>query len=502
MGKILGHLSPEPVWRFFEEICHIPRPSKKEEKIISYLIDFAQNHHLEYKQDKAGNLLIKKPAFPGFENTKTVVLQSHVDMVCEKNADVEHDFDTDPIIPYIDGDWVKARGTTLGADNGIGVSVKLAVLENKQLQHGPLECLFTVDEETGLTGAFELDKDFLQGKTMINLDSEDDDELCIGCAGGVDTTAVFEYTGVANESDHMAFKVTVSGLKGGHSGDDINKGRGNAIKIITRVLWNCQRMFEMRLGQIDGGNLRNAIPREAFALVTVPSKYQKDFILQIQEFNDMIAEEQKVNEPGLRILAHATALPDAVVDYDTQTGLLGALYACPHGVIGMSPVIENLVETSTNLASVKMNTHEIIVSTSQRSSVESLKKEIADRVAGVFMLVNARIKHGDGYPGWKPNMNSSILKVMEKTYTDLFGEDPKVLAVHAGLECGLIGQKYPGMDMISVGPTMDGVHSPDERLNIPSVERSWQFLVKTLENIASEPRHDKNFDTHADDYNS
>lgn len=483
MGKILGHLTPEPVWRFFEEICQIPRPSKKEEKIIEYLIDFAKTHQLEYKQDKAGNLLIKKPASAGFEDTKTVVLQSHVDMVCEKNADVEHDFDTDPIIPYIDEDWVKARGTTLGADNGIGVAMKLALLESKDLLHGPLECLFTVDEETGLTGAFELDKDFLQGKTMINLDSEDDDELCIGCAGGVDTTAVFKYTGVSNESDHMGFKVTVSGLKGGHSGDDINKGRGNAIKIITRVLWNCQRMFEMRLGQIDGGNLRNAIPREAFALVTIPSKYQKDFELQIKEYNDIITEEQMVNEQGLKIHAFPTALPDSVVDYDTQTGLLGSLYACPHGVMGMSPVIEDLVETSTNLASVKMNVNEIIVATSQRSAVESLKKDIADRVAGVFMLVNARIKHGDGYPGWTPDMDSEILKVMKKTYIDLFGDNPKVLAVHAGLECGLIGQKYPGMDMISVGPTMDGVHSPDEKLNIPSVERSWQFLIKTLENI-------------------
>ncbi len=486
MGKTLGHLQPKRIWEIFEEICQVPRPSKKEEKILNYLIDFAKNHDLDYKQDRVGNLLITKPGQAGHEKKKTVVLQSHVDMVCEKNSDVEHDFDNDPIVPVVDGEWVKARGTTLGADDGIGMALQLAVLESKDLEHGPLECLFTVDEETGMTGAFGLEPGFLQGKTLLNLDSEDDGELFIGCAGGIDTTATFSYESVNNETDHIAFKLNVSGLKGGHSGDDIHKGRGNANKILNRMLWNCERMFELRLAQIDGGNLRNAIAREAFAIVTIPKRFQKDFETTIQEFTHDIREELQTNDPDVKITLHETAMPECLVDYSTQSRLLGALYACPHGVMGMSPDIPDLVETSTNLASVKMTSKEITISTSQRSSVESLKKDIADMVSSVFQLAGARVKHGDGYPGWTPNVKSEILFITQTQYKNLFKEDPKVLAIHAGLECGLIGEKYPGMDMISYGPTMRGAHSPDEKVLIPTVEKFWDLTLAVLKNIPEE----------------
>ncbi len=486
MGKVLGHLQPQRVWELFEEICGIPRPSKKEEKIIGWLIDFAKKNNLDYRRDRVGNVVLSKPASPGYEKKKMLVLQGHVDMVCEKNADVTHDFDKDPIQPFIDGDWVKAKGTTLGADNGIGMAFQLAILEDKDLEHGPLECLFTVDEETGLTGAFGLEPGFLKGRMLLNLDSEDDTELCIGCAGGLDTLATFNYERVNNETDHIAFKVSVSGLKGGHSGDDINKGRANANKILARILWNCERMFEMRLAQIDGGNLRNAIAREAFAILTIPRKFKKDLEETIRQYAKDVGEEQKSNEPGVKINLHETAKPECLIDYSTQSRLLGAIYGAPHGVLGMSADIPGLVETSTNLASVKMTSKNILVASSQRSSVASLKKDAADMVSSVFQLAGAKVSHGDGYPGWAPNMKSEILYVMRTKYKELFNEEPHVLAIHAGLECGLIGEKYPGMDMISFGPKMKGVHSPDEKLSIPSVQKSWKFVLEVLKNIPEE----------------
>ncbi len=483
MGKVLGHLEPKSVWNLFEEICEIPRPSRKEVQIREWLVKFAKKNKLDYRQDAIGNIVIRKPAVKGFEKKKILVLQGHVDMVCEKNADVEHDFDKDPIRPLIDGDWVKAQGTTLGADNGIGVAYMLAILESDKLQHGPLECLFTVDEETGLTGAANLEPDFLAGRMLLNLDSEDDTELCIGCAGGLDTMATFQYDRVNNETDHITFRLTVSGLKGGHSGDDINKGRGNANKILARLLWNGERMFELRLAQINGGNLRNAIAREAFAIFTIPRKFKKDFEEKIHEMILDITEEQKTREPELKIILHDTVMPDCLIDYSTQARLLGALYACPHGVMGMSPHIEGLVETSTNLASVKMTPKDILIATSQRSSMNSLKRDAADMVSSVFQLAGAKVKQGDGYPGWTPNMKSELLFIMKSSYRDLFGKEPNVLVIHAGLECGLIGEKYPGMDMISFGPTMRGVHSPDEKLNIPSVAKSWQIILEVLKNV-------------------
>jgi dipeptidase D len=483
MDQILSHLKPSRVWEHFEDICQIPRPSKREEKILKYLIAFAEKHGLAWEQDKAGNLLISKPATKGFENRASVVLQSHVDMVCEKNADVAHDFDHDPIVPRIDGEWVRGTGTTLGADDGIGMAVQLAILESDSIAHGPLECLFTVDEETGLTGAFALEKGFVKSRILLNLDSEDDGELFIGCAGGMDTLVTFHYDKVSPEADHEAFRMSVTGLKGGHSGDDINKGRGNANKILNRLLWNFEKMFELRVAEMQGGNLRNAIAREAFATVTIPKRHKTGFRELFGELSADIRDELKTNEPGLSIAFEEAIMPQELIDYSTQQRLLNALYACPHGVIAMSPDIQGLVETSTNLASVKMTGSEIIVSTSQRSSLESGKRDMADMVASVFNLAGAKVKHGDGYPGWKPNVHSQVLSIMRKAYTDLFNEEPKVLAIHAGLECGLIGEKYPGIDMISYGPTIKGAHSPDEGIKIDTVQKFWDLTLEVLKNI-------------------
>lgn len=483
MKKALGQLKPQRLWELFEDITAVPRPSKKEEKILNHLKQFAEKNNLEYDQDQTGNLLIRKPATSGWENRGCVVLQSHVDMVCEKNEGVEHNFDKDPIEPYVEEGWVKAKGTTLGADDGIGMAAQLAILEAGDLEHGPLECLFTVDEETGLTGAFNLDPDFLKGKILLNLDSEDDGELFIGCAGGTETVAAFPYERVAVEADHVAMKISVTGLKGGHSGDDINRGRGNAIKILNRLLWNSERSVEMRLAEIKGGNLHNAIAREAFATVTVPKRHQSEFISLCRKLAGEIKAAWKTNEGGLKIEVAESVMPECLVDFDTQTRLFGALYVCPHGVLNMSPDIPNLVETSTNLASVHITPSEIIIVTSQRSSVETGKQDVADMVTATFQLAGAKVKRGDGYPGWTPNMDSEILAIAKQSYEDLFKESPKVLAIHAGLECGLIGEKYPEMDMISYGPTIEGAHSPDERIEIATVEKFWDLTLEILRRI-------------------
>lgn len=486
MKKKLGELQPGRVWELFEEICQIPRPSKKEERILSYLIDFAKKHGLEYQQDKIGNLIIRKPARPGYENRRSVVLQSHVDMVCEKNESVQHDFDNDPIQPQVDDGWVKANGTTLGADDGIGMAAQLAILESSDIEHGPLECLFTVDEETGLTGAFNLEKDFINSKTLLNLDSEDDGELFIGCAGGIDTLITFSYEKVNTEADHTGFQISVTGLKGGHSGDDIHKGRGNAIKILNRLLWNAERMFEIRLAEFKGGNLHNAIAREAFATLTVPKRHKNGLKELFDSLGSEIKAAFKTNEPGLTIDYREAVMPEGLIDYFTQSKLLNSLYGCPHGVMAMSSDIPNLVETSTNLASVKMTPREIIVVTSQRSSLDTAKQDIADMVSSVFQLAEAKVKQGDGYPGWEPDMNSEILAVSRQAYTDLFQEDPRVLAIHAGLECGIIGEKYPGMDMISYGPTIKGAHSPDEAIEIGTVKKFWDLTLEILKRMPEE----------------
>lgn len=478
----MKHLEPAALWNYFHEITQIPRPSKKEEKVIAFLEDFSKKNKLEYKKDSAGNMLICKPATTGFEKSKGVILQAHMDMVCEKNSDVEFDFDTQPINYFIDGDFVKARGTTLGGDNGIGMAMMLAVLASKDLQHPALECIFTVDEETGLTGAFALDNKLLKGEVLINLDSEDDGVIFIGCAGGIDTTAVLKYTSEKPPVGYFAFAVSVGGLKGGHSGDDINKGLGNANKILNRYLWNVNKETDLRIAKIDGGNLRNAIPREAWATVCVPWEMKERVRVLLNQYTADIEKEFGDTEPDLKISLDSETLPDTVIDKSTSDKLLNALYACPHGVKAMSKDMPGLVETSTNLASVKMKPDsKILITTSQRSSVESSKFDIAQQVESVFLLAGAEVTHGEGYPGWKPNIKSDILKKAEESYTHLFGEKAQIRAIHAGLECGLFLEKYPHLDMISIGPQMYGVHSPDERLSISSTQKCWKWLVEILE---------------------
>ncbi len=486
MTNVLENLEPKKVWKYFEEICKIPRPSKKEQKILKYLQDFAESHDLKWEQDKAGNIVIKKDGCKNMKSFKTVVLQSHVDMITEKNSDVKHDFDNDPIRPVIDDGWVKASGTTLGADNGIGMALQLALLESNDIEHGNIECLFTVDEETGLTGAFALDKEMLDGKILLNLDSEDEGELFIGCAGGINTSAIFNFEKEKPQSNNIPYKISVAGFKGGHSGDDIDKHRGNAIKILNRLLWNCEKMFDISLAKFAGGNMHNAIPREANAIISVPSKYEKSFEDLAGKLALHIKSEFKTNEPKLSIEIEKTDMPDFFIDNNTKSKFLNAIYACPHGVIRMSPDIPNFVETSTNLAVVKTTNNEILITTSQRSSYKSSKKDTANMVGSAFELAGAKVKYGDGYPGWIPNMNSEILRVSKESYKKLFNKNPKVLAIHAGLECGVIGEKYPEMDMISFGPTIKGAHSPDERLEIDTVPKFWELTLEILKNIPSE----------------
>ena len=477
-------LKPAGVFKYFAEICQVPRPSKKEEKIIAYLKAFGEKHNLETKVDEAGNVLIKKPATPGKENLQTVILQSHVDMVCEKNNDVEHDFLVDPIETEIDGEWMKAKGTTLGADNGIGVATELAILADDTIEHGPLECLFTVDEETGLTGAFALKEGFMNGDILLNLDSEDEGELFIGCAGGIDSVAQFTYKEADVPAGYFFFKVEVKGLKGGHSGGDIHLGRGNANKILNRFLSKMIAKYDLYLCEINGGNLRNAIPREAYAVCAVPEDAKHDVRADLNIFTAEIENELAVTEPDLKLVLESETPRTKAIDQDTTARLLKALYAVPHGVYAMSQDIPGLVETSTNLASVKMKPENIIrIETSQRSSTASSKQDIANMVRTVFDMGGAKVSFGDGYPGWKPNPHSEILEIAVESYKRLFGVDAKVKAIHAGLECGLFLDKYPSLDMISFGPTLQGVHSPDERMLIPTVDKFWKHLLDILANV-------------------
>lgn len=476
-------LKPQDVFHYFAEICKVPRPSKKEEKIIAYLQAFGKKHNLETLTDEVGNVLIKKPATPGMENRKTIVLQSHVDMVCEKNNDVQHDFLNDPIETEIDGEWLKAKGTTLGADNGIGVATELAILANDTVAHGPLECLFTIDEETGLTGAFALKEGFMNGDILLNLDSEDEGELFIGCAGGIDTVAQFAYQEVDVPAGYFCCKVQVKGLKGGHSGGDIHLGRGNANKILNRFLSQTLKKYDMYLCEIDGGNLRNAIAREAHAVIALPEADKHAVRADLNIFAAEVQAEYNVTDPDLQLLMESEAPRAKAIDKDTTKRLLQAIYAVPHGVYAMSQDIPGLVETSTNMASVKMKPGNIIrIETSQRSSTASSKRDMNTMVRTVFEMAGAEVSSGEGYPGWKPNPHSEILEIATASYKRLFGVDAKVKAIHAGLECGLFLDKYPTLDMISFGPTLQGVHSPDERMLIPTVQKFWDHLLDILKN--------------------
>ena len=480
MDNDILRLQPSAVWKYFYEICQVPRPSKKEEKIIEYLFETGKKLGLDTKRDKIGNVLISKPATKGKENITTVVFQSHVDIVCEKNSDTVFNFDTDAIQPYIDGQWIRAKGTTLGADDGIGMAIALALLEDNSIEHGAIECLFTVDEETGLSGAFALEKDFLKGKMLLNLDSEDEGQFFIGCAGGKDTVAKMDYEQESVPENTVPYKVTVKGLKGGHSGDDINKGLGNANKILNRILYKGTYCYDIAISSIDAGNLRNAIAREGSAIILVSKNVSDNFEKYIHDFNLAVKEELRITDPDVSVTIEKTDMPDFVIDDFTQSDLVDAIYTCPHGVLAMSQDIEGFVETSTNLASIKMDDKQITITTSQRSSVESKKEDAVNMVAALFGLVNADIEHSDGYPGWTPNPKSEVLAILKRAYVNLFKKEPQVLAIHAGLECGLIGEKYPQMDMISYGPTLRGVHSPDERLLIESVAQVWDLTVEFL----------------------
>lgn len=478
-------LKPALIWQCFDEITKVPRPSCHEEQIREYLLDFAKKNNVAVKTDACGNVVMTKPATPGHENAPTVILQAHMDMVAEKNNDVEHDFLKDPINTYIDGDWVKAKGTTLGADNGIGMAGALAVLIDNTLEHGPVECLFTINEEIGLEGAQNLGKDMITGSMLINLDSEDDGEIFVGCAGGIDTTAIFNYTPVEAPADLTYLKVAISGLLGGHSGSDINTGRGNANKLIARFVWNCSNDIAIKLASFDGGNLRNAIPREAHAIIGVAADKKAEIESRLAAYAKEIENEYKGIEPEVKFAIECVERPAACIDDNTAKALILALYSAPHGVYSMSRDLEGLVETSTNLAAVKMiEDNKIKVTTSQRSSVESRKFDIAAQVETHFLLAGAEISHSDGYPGWAPNMDSTIMRLSSDAYEELFNVKPAIKAIHAGLECGLFLAKYPNLDMVSFGPTMTGVHSPDEKLYIPTVDKFWQHLTLTLKKVA------------------
>ncbi len=482
--RILGHLNPVPIWVYFEEICKIPRLSKNEGQIRSYLHDFALKNRLVSKEDAVGNILITRPASPGMENRKTVVLQSHMDMVGEKNADYPHDWATDPIIPVLNGDWVMARGTTLGADDGIGIASQMAILTDKNLKAGKIECLFTIDEESGMTGAINLQPDFFEGRTLINLDSEDEGILFIGCAGGMDTVGTMKYETVAVKNGSLALEISVTGLHGGHSGDEIHKGYGNSIKIMNRILWNLSNQYSLSVSDFDGGNLRNAIPREAFAIIIIDKADLDPVTSWIDSFYKTICAEFGELEKDIKIAVREVGLPAFSMDKENQKKFLNTLSCCPHGALAWSRDMDDLVETSTNLASAKFSENNTIsIITTQRSSIESSKFDAAAMVESCLRLAGAEVVHSDGYPGWKPNITSEILRLTRNAYKELFSREPQVRAIHAGLECGLVFEKIKGIDMISFGPTIRGAHTPEEMIEIRTTQMFWDLLIKVVSNM-------------------
>ena len=479
------------IFDIFAEICKVPRPSKHEELISQWLQNWAKDHAIECIADDAMNIIMRVPATPGYEDHPGIILQAHMDMVCEKNNDIEHDFLTQPIQTYIDGEWLKAKGTTLGADNGIGMAMAMAAITDPELQHPAIECLFTVDEETGLTGAMKLQNGWLQSKQLINLDSEDDGQIFIGCAGGIDTLAKMHYMPINKEqleiSKPFAISLKVSGLTGGHSGDDINKGRANANQFIVWFIERIWKQTALQISAINGGNLRNAIAREAEAILCIPMNYKEQVRIEWNIFIAEMEERYGDAEKNMLLQLESCDIPDTFIPTEQAYKLIAALSNCPHGMITMSKEIEGLVETSTNLASVKMREDEqgayVEINTSQRSSKESSKHHLKWVVEQALALACDEVTHGDGYPGWEPNPQSPLLEVTKHAYSQLFNEEPKVLAIHAGLECGLFLEKYPYLDMVSIGPQMYGVHSPQERLSIPSTEKCYQWLCQILRSL-------------------
>jgi dipeptidase D len=483
MNQNVKDLKPNAVWKIFYELTQIPRPSKKEKRAAEFVKKFGERLKLKTIVDDVGNVLIKKPATPGMEKRKGVILQSHLDMVPQKNSDKKHDFEKDPIEAYVDGEWVKARGTTLGSDNGIGVAATLAVLEATNLKHGPLEALFTIDEETGMTGVFNLKPGLLEGKILLNLDSEDEGELCIGCAGGMNTTGRIAFKTEVVPSGSKAWKLSLTGLKGGHSGVDINLGRGNSNKMMNRFMLDATKRYKMRLASIDGGSLRNAIPRESFAIVTVPEKHTKNFLSAAKAFEALLKSEISTIETDLKFTVGPADMPESVIDKNTQVKLFKAVYGIPNGVIRMSAEMEGIVETSSNLAIIKSEEGFIELRCLLRSSVDSSKEDLGIAIQSVLELAGAKVTHDGAYPGWKPDVSSAIVQTMKKVYKNKFGKNAEVKVIHAGLECSIIGDVYKGLDMVSFGPTIKFPHSPDEKVHIHSVENFWEYLIETLKNV-------------------
>lgn len=477
-------LKPASVFECFAKVNQVPRPSKREEKMIEFLLDFGHSLGLESVCDETGNVIIRKPATAGMENRKTLILQSHMDMVCEKNAHTEFDFMKDAIQTYVDGEWMKAKGTTLGADDGIGVAMQMALLQSTDIPHGPLECVFTRDEETGLTGAFGMKSGFMTGTMLINLDSEDEGEIFVSCAGGCRTFAQLDYTEEEVPQGFFTFSLHIKGLSGGHSGDDINKKRANANKLLARFLYLAMKKYDLRLLDIQAGGLHNAIPREASCLCAIPSKDKEQIRIDWNIFAADVEEEYSSTEKSMQFLLESQDAAATAIDQNTSTRLITALQAVDNGIFAMCQDID-MVETSSNLASIRMNkeTKTIDINSSQRSSIMSARINMANTFAAVFELAGARVDIGEGYPGWKMNPKSEILRIAVEQYEKLFGKKPVVRGIHAGLECGLFSEKYPGMDMISMGPTLRGVHSPDERLLIPTVQMVWDHLLAIITNI-------------------
>ncbi|WP_433816279.1 aminoacyl-histidine dipeptidase [Flavobacterium johnsoniae] len=483
MSQEIRNLEPKALWNKFADLNAVPRPSKKEERVIEFMKNFGNSLGLETFEDEIRNVIIRKPATPGMENRKPIVMQGHLDMVHQKNADTVFDFDTQGIDMYVDGDWVRARGTTLGADNGLGVATIMAILESKDIPHPAIEALFTVDEETGMTGALNLKGGILQGQILLNLDTEEDDEIDIGCAGGIDVTATRTYNEEEVPEASVGYTITVKGLNGGHSGMDIHKGLGNANKIMNRLLFDGFENFGLQVSEINGGSLRNAIPRESVAKVIISQMFDEAYVYDMQEIISDIKAEYKTTEPNLTIEIVKSDLPEKVMDLGVQEGIIRAIYAAQNGVNRMSPDMADLVETSNNIARVVVKDGEILVGCLTRSSVESSKFDLANSLRSAFELVGCEVELSGSYPGWTPNVNSEILEVLKDIYEKQNGEQPKVVACHAGLECGILGTNYPGMDMISFGPTIHGAHSPDERASISSAQKYWKFVLEILSNI-------------------
>ncbi len=479
----IENLEPKLVWKHFDEIRKIPRCSKHEEKIRDYIVNFAKQQGLQTKVDSVGNVVILKPAAAGMQKKPTVILQGHMDMVCEKNSDIQFDFLKDPIQLKINGNLLTANGTTLGADNGIGLAISLAILEDKKLRHGPIESLYTIDEETGLTGAFAMKSDMLMGKIMLNLDSEDFGVITVGCAGGGDSTIELPIKMQAVQDDMENIVVKVSGLRGGHSGVDINEQRGNAIKILTRLLWKTSQKFDFSLFDIKGGDKHNAIPREAYAKLCIEKKNKSEFIATLKVEEKDILDEIKPIDPNLRVDVQSSEQSKTVFFKHSQISLLNLLHGLPHGVYQMNYDIKTLVNTSTNLATISVKEKTIVIGMSSRSPMKSALQDMRNRIKAIALLAGAKVSEGTPYPGWKPDLQSKILALSKKIFKDMFNSEPKIEAIHAGLECGIIGEKFPGMDMISIGPTLKNPHSPEEQLHINTVDKIYKYLLKILESV-------------------